>query len=228
MQFFCSRPLFIAWFLSGICDEKCCMCEWDHWNNIGANPAQYRSKFAMSKLQRIHIMCVKALTLIKTHNSDKIWNKRCYKNIVYCSLFLLTILSIEVWSFEGGDILRPVAWEEHRWFINFPPFLGGACPHSWLSILVSLLFSSSSFLMEGMKQPLYRQQGSLFQWVGAFHIREVHRCCPSSWHRGYLPFHSPLFMFGLVYCDQVPWVVTFIVGFTICQHQWALTSFPPP
>ena len=29
-QFFCSRPLFIARFLSGIRDEKCCMCEWDH------------------------------------------------------------------------------------------------------------------------------------------------------------------------------------------------------
>ena len=35
----------------------------------------------------------------------------------------------------------------------------------WLSILVSSL--------EGMKPPLYRWQGSLFWWVGAFHIREV-------------------------------------------------------
>ena len=38
-----------------------------------------------------------------------------------------------------------------------------------------------------MKPPLYRWQGSLFWWVGAFGIREVDRCCHSSWHGGYLP-----------------------------------------
>ena len=60
-QFFRSRPLFIVQFLSGIHDEKCCMCEWDHWNNIGANPARYHGEFTTSKLQRIRVMCVKAL-----------------------------------------------------------------------------------------------------------------------------------------------------------------------
>ena len=65
--FFCSRPLFITRFLSGIRDEKCCMCEWDHWNNIVANPVQYRGKFATSKLQQIRIMCVKALSIVAWH-----------------------------------------------------------------------------------------------------------------------------------------------------------------
>ena len=86
----------------------------------------------------------------------------------------------------------------------------------WLLILVSLLFLSSSFLMDSMKPPLYRLQGSLFKWVGAFHIREVDRCCHSSWHRGYLPISLPPVLFGLAYCDPVLWLVTFIIGFTIC------------
>ena len=46
--------------------------------------------------------------------------------------------------------------------------------------------------MEGMKPPLYRQWGSICWWVGAFCIREVDRCCHSSWHGGTYPFHSPL------------------------------------
>ena len=48
--------------LQWICNEKCTMCEWDHWNSIGVNPAWYRCKFAMSKLLQICVMCVKALT----------------------------------------------------------------------------------------------------------------------------------------------------------------------
>ena len=67
----------------------------------------------------------------------------------------------------------------------------------WLSVLVSLLFSSSSFLMEGMEPPLYRWRGSLFGWVGAFCIREVDRCCHSSWHGDTYLFHSPLLCLAL-------------------------------
>ena len=48
--------------LQQIHDKKCFMCEWDHWNNIGVNPAWYIGEFAMSKSQWIHVMCVKALT----------------------------------------------------------------------------------------------------------------------------------------------------------------------
>ena len=69
--------------------------------------------------------------------------------------------------------------------------------------------------MEGMKPPLYRQQGSLFWWVGAFHIREVDKHCHSSWHGGYLPISLPPFLFGLAYCDPVLWLVAFLLGFTI-------------
>ena len=62
-----------------------------------------------------------------------------------------------------------------------------SCPGCWFWILH---FPYLSFLMEGMKPPLYRQRGSLFRWVGAFCIREVDKCC-SSWHRGYLPVSLP-------------------------------------
>ena len=47
--------------------------------------------------------------------------------------------------------------------------------------------------MEGMKPPLYRQQGSLYWWVGAFCIREVDRC-HSFWQEGYLPISLPLIL----------------------------------
>ena len=43
---------------------------------------------------------------------------------------------------------------------------------------------------------------------------------------GTYQFHSPLF--GLANHDPVQWVVTFILGFTICQCQWALTLFCLP
>ena len=82
--------------------------------------------------------------------------------------------------------------------------------------------------MEGMKPPLYRWQGSPYWWMEAFHIREVDKCCHSSLHGGTYPFHSPLVLFGLAQCDLVPWVVAFIMGFTIHQCQWTLTSFPLP
>ena len=45
--------------------------------------------------------------------------------------------------------------------------------------------------MEGMMPPLYRRQGSLFWWVGAFCITEVDKCCCSSWHEGYITVSLP-------------------------------------
>ena len=84
----------------------------------------------------------------------------CYSYTVYHSVLLLTILSIAVQSFEGGDILRlfkPVVWVTLSGFLQLPPcFLEEHILVLWLSILVSSLFLSSSFLMEGMKLPLYR------------------------------------------------------------------------
>ena len=60
----------------------------------------------------------------------------------------------------------------------------------WLSFMVSL-FLIFVILMEGMKPPLYRWWGFLFWRIGAFCIREVDRCCHSSWHRVTYPFHYP-------------------------------------
>ena len=50
--------------LQRIHDEKHTMCEWDHWNNIGANPVQYRGEFAMSKTPRIRVVCLIALKFV--------------------------------------------------------------------------------------------------------------------------------------------------------------------
>ena len=100
-----------------------------------------------------------------------------------------------------------------------------SCSGCWFWILH---FSYLSFLMEGTKPPLYRWWGSLFWWVGAFCAREVDRHCHSSWHGGYLPISLPPFLFGLAYCDPVPWLVSFLLGFIICQHQWASTLFLLP
>ena len=73
----------------------------------------------------------------------------------------------------------------------------------WLSILVSSL--------EGMKPPLYRWRGSLFRWVGAFHIREVDYVVvlPDTWVT--YPFHSPHF------CLALPTMTQF--------HDWSHSSW---
>ena len=53
-----------------------------------------------------------------------------------------------------------------------------------------------------MKPPFYRWQGSLFWWVGAFHIREVDRCCHSFWCGG----HSAISLPPLFYVwPCLPW-----------------------
>ena len=51
--------------------------------------------------------------------------------------------------------------------------------------------------MESMKPPLYMGWGSLFQWVGAFCIREVDRCCHSLDMGVLTCFTPPFVMFGL-------------------------------
>ena len=64
----------------------------------------------------------------------------------------------------------------------------------WQLILVSSL--------EGMKPPLYRWQGSLFRWIGAFCIREVDYIVILPDVGVTYPFHPPI-LFGLAYCDPV-------------------------
>ena len=67
----------------------------------------------------------------------------------------------------------------------------------WLSIMVSSL--------EGMKPSLYRQQGSLFRWVGAFCIREVDYIFILPDMGVTYPFYSPHFCLALPtmtqFCD---------------------------
>ena len=50
--------------------------------------------------------------------------------------------------------------------------------------------------------PLYRQQGSLFRWVGAFHMRKPDYLVLLSDMGVTYPFHSPIF-FGLAYHGPV-------------------------
>ena len=71
--------------------KKCCMCEWGHWNNIGAIQCDiviitskmqaicvYRDEFATSKMQQICVVCVIALL---THTTAKICvNSLCHSN----------------------------------------------------------------------------------------------------------------------------------------------------
>ena len=110
-----------------------------------------------------------------------------------------------------------------RGLIQPPPISWKSTPSCTGCQFWILHFPYLSFLMEGMKPPLYRQWGSLFWWVRAFCVREVDKHGHSSWHRGYLPISLPLFLFGLAYCDPVLWLVTFLLGFTIHQHQQAST-----
>ena len=56
--------------LQWIHNKKCAMCEWDHWNSIGANPARYHCKFVMSKSRQICIMCQGTYQLL--------WNEHLY------------------------------------------------------------------------------------------------------------------------------------------------------
>ena len=89
----------------------------------------------------------------------------------------------------GQGLFSPVIQVTPQWLSNCPPlFPWQACPCA-LAVNSGFLanFGFSSFWMEGMKPPLYGQQGSLFWWVGVFCVREGDRHCHPSWHRGYLP-----------------------------------------
>ena len=67
-----------------------------------------------------------------------------------------------------------------------PPFLEEHVFVHWLLILVVSL--------KGMMPPLYRWLGSLFRWVGAFHIRDADFCILLSNMGNPYPFHSPHFL----------------------------------
>ena len=65
--------------LQQIRNEKCTMCEWDHWNSIGANPVRYRCKFVTSKSWQIRIMCVMVLSKWASVSSSGFLEKSCLK-----------------------------------------------------------------------------------------------------------------------------------------------------
>ena len=81
--------------------------------------------------------------------------------------------------------------------MQHPPFMEEHILMPWLLILVTSL--------EGMMLPLYRQQRSLFRWVGAFHIREVDYTVVLSDMGVTYPFHFPPFCLALPtmtqFCD---------------------------
>ena len=65
--------------------------------------------------------------------------------------------------------------------------------------------------------------------VGGSILHQGGRCmlAPPPDMEGYLLSSLPS-LFGLACHDPVWWLATSILGFTICQHQWALMSLPPP
>ena len=86
-----------------------------------------------------------------------------------------------------------IAWKFLGGLCDIPPILEEHVLMCWLSILVTSL--------EGIMPPLYRQQGSLLRWVGAFCIREVDYVVLLSEIGVTYPFHSSHFVWP---CLQWP------------------------
>ena len=126
-----------------------------------------------------------------------------------------------------SGLFNPVTWVTPWGLSNCSPlFVWQACSQA-LAVDSGFLANSgfSSFWMEGMKPPLYGQWGSLFWWVGVFYVREGDgTAIPPD--MGVLPI-SLFPCLALSTMTQFRWVVVFFLGFTVCQHQWALMSFPP-
>ena len=98
----------------------------------------------------------------------------------------------------------------------------------WLSILISLLiFVFHHFSKEGIKPPLYRQWGIPLLVGGSIPHQRGRQALSFLLTWGLLTcFTPPFVLFGLAYCDPVLWMVTFIMRFTIQQHQWAFNVIP--
>ena len=60
--------------------------------------------------------------------------------------------------------------------------------------VLMLLLSILVWFSQGYNAPLYRQLGSLFRWVGAFHIRKADYLVILSDTGVTYPFHSPHFI----------------------------------
>ena len=80
--------------------------------------------------------------------------------------------------------------------------------------------------VEGIKPPLCQWQGSLYNWVGVFHIKvgDDGSLKNLTW-RGAYPFHTPQWS---CYHDSVLWVVVAAIQSAIWWHLWVEMSIPPP
>ena len=129
-------------------------------------------------------------------------------------------------TFQGYSTHSPV---NPRGLIQTPPcFLEEHVLMLWPSILVSffLIFIISSGGYEAT--PLQAARVPLLVGWSILHQRG-RQMLSFLLTQGLLThFTSPCFMFGLAYHDPVLWLAAFLLGFTICQHQWALISFPLP
>ena len=112
--------------------------------------------------------------------------------------------------------------------VQLPPFIWEAHFHALIVNSGFLAnFGFSYFWMEGMKPPLHGWWGSPLL-VGGSIPHQGGRLMLSfllTW--GYLPVSLPLFVLP---CQPWPSSVSgcILLGFTICQHQQALTWFPLP
>ena len=154
-------------------------------------------------------------------------NKRCYNNTVHLSPLLVTILSIAVQSFVGVIFQGLI---HLGGYLTVPSlFLWWACPlavavHS--GFLASLCFF---VVFNGGYEatPLWTARVPLL--VGGSILHQGGRQALLfllTWR--YLPISLPPLCLALPTITQFGEWLHSSVRFTTCQHQWALTSFPPP
>ena len=143
------------------------------------------------------------------------------------------MLSIAVQSFVGvifWVLSNPVIWVAPQGLSNcYPPFslrsmsLCSGCQFCFLGKFLCFVVFNGGY----EATPLWAVRVPLL--VGRSILHQRGRQALSfllTW--GVLTCFTPPFLFGLANHDPVQWVVTFNMGFTICQCQWALTSFPLP
>ena len=130
-------------------------------------------------------------------------------------------------NFCGGDLLRlfnPVVWMTPWGLSNCPPFFfDKQILMFWLLILVSWLVFIFVIFNGGYEAtPLQAVRVPLLVGGSIPHQRG-RQASSFLLKQGVLTHFTPPSLFDLANHDPAQWVVAFNVGFTICQHQWALT-----
>ena len=141
--------------------------------------------------------------------------------VLYYKL-VTTIPSIAVHILGGEPTFTPL----------FLSMSTSSCSGCW--VVTGLVNVNSGFCgchhfwcYKGIKPPLYGQQGSLFIWVGVFHIREVDICSslfPTQ--RGTYPLCHPCL--ALLTMTRFCELSHQSQGSLSRWHLWAVTSFPQP